>query len=413
MYDFAAAFQNPSGSPIRELFKYLGEPGMISLAGGYPASDLFDSEGLRAAAAQAWMRPTHCLQYGPTDGLPELKHEVTRLMQQRGVPVALAQLMITTGSQQGFDLLLRVLVSPGEIVLTEQPAYPATLQALKMQQAQIVTVPVDAQGLDVPRLAEMLEGGRLGKPKLLYTVPTFANPTGATMSRERRVALIRLAVKYRFLIVEDDPYGDLRFSGTPQPSVRTLAGGIDAGPEHVVYLGSLSKIVAPGLRVGWMVGPAEVVRRCVVAKQTADLCSAPWTQAIAAAYLAQGSLADHLPRITTTYRQKCEKLCDELDARLAGALKFERPEGGMFVWARLDGVDTSELLQHAIAQKVLFVPGKSFFADNVDSATLRLSFAAPSLHEIAEAARRFASACKVKSSACSAATSSAGGRNFD
>ncbi|MGI4861332.1 MAG: PLP-dependent aminotransferase family protein [Janthinobacterium lividum] len=392
MFDFTPPFQNPSGSPIRELFKYLGEPGMISLAGGYPANDLFDTTGLQTAAAQAWTQPTRCLQYGPTDGLPELQHEVTRLMRQRGVSVEPGRLMMTTGSQQGFDLLLRVLVGPGDVVITEQPAYPATLQALRMQQAHIVTVPVDAHGLDVARLAAMLDSGAVVKPKLLYTVPTFANPTGATLSRERRVALIALAVKHRFLIVEDDPYGDLRFSGEPLPPLRALAEAVDGGAAHVVYFGSLSKIVAPGMRVGWTIAPAEFVRRCVVAKQTADLCSAPWTQAIAAAYLAQGSLAAHLQRITAAYRRKCDALCDALDAHLAGRMQFQRPEGGLFVWARMDGVDASDLLQHAIIQKVLFVPGSAFFADGVDACTLRLSFAAPGVEEIETGVRRLAQA---------------------
>jgi DNA-binding transcriptional MocR family regulator len=392
MYTFTPPFQNPEGSPIRELFKYLSEPGMISLGGGYPASDLFDTEGLRSAAELAWKQPARCLQYGPTDGLPELRKEVARVMEQRSVRVPVERVMITTGSQQGFDLLLRVLVSPGETVLTEQPAYPATLQALKLQQAHIVTVPVDEHGIDVPRLAVMLEQGEVRNPKLLYTVPTFANPSGATLSYERRVALVELAVRFGFLLVEDDPYGDLRFSGTPLPVLRAVADGIEGGPESIVYLGSLSKIVAPGLRVGWMIAPSELVRRCVVAKQTADLCGAPWTQAIAAAYLAQGSLAEHLPRIASAYREKCDVLCSELEERLAGALRFHRPEGGMFVWARLDGIDSSELLRYAIAQKVLFVPGKAFFFDHVDPSTLRLSFAAPGVAELKEAASRLARA---------------------
>ena len=243
----------------------------------------------------------------------------------------------------------------------------------------------------------MLESGEAGRPKLLYTVPTFANPTGATLPRDRRVALVDLALRYGFLIVEDDPYGELRFSGTPLPSLRALADGMGASQEHVVYLGSLSKIVAPGLRVGWMVGPADVIRRCVVAKQTADLCSVPWTQAIAALYLAQGSLADHLLWVTSIYRSKCDTLCDQLKVRLGDAVQFERPEGGLFVWARIDGADASELLKYAIARKVLFVPGKAFFVDHVDPSALRLSFAAPCIAEIMEAASRLASAFKTMS----------------
>lgn len=186
---------------------------MISFAGGYPASDLFDVEGLNAAATRAYQAPAQCLQYGPTDGLPALKAQLVQLMGRRGVLCATDELVVTTGSQQGLDLLLRVLVSPGDVVLTEQPAYPATLQALRLQQAQVVTIPVDRDGLDVEHLAKRLASGAVSRPRLLYTVPTFANPTGATLTRERRIALLKLAVQYRFLIVEDDPYGDLRFSG--------------------------------------------------------------------------------------------------------------------------------------------------------------------------------------------------------
>ncbi|CAH2928434.1 MAG: Aspartate aminotransferase (AspB-4) (EC [uncultured Paraburkholderia sp.] len=261
MYEFTAPFQHPSGSPIRELFKYLGEPGMISFAGGYPASDLFDVEGLQQAEARAYRDPNLCLQYGPTDGLPGLKHELVNLMARRGVSCALNEMLVTTGSQQGLDLLLRVLVNPGDVALTEQPAYPATLQALRLQQAKVVTIPVDAHGLDVDYLATLLASGTLARPKLLYTVPTFANPTGATLTRERRIALLKLAVQYRFVIVEDDPYGDLRFSGEAVPSILALAEEVQGSRDWVVHFASLSKIVAPGLRVGWTIAPAEIARR--------------------------------------------------------------------------------------------------------------------------------------------------------
>jgi len=396
MYEFTAPFQSPSGSPIRELFKYLAEPGMISFAGGYPASDLFDVEGLQQAAARAYQDASVCLQYGPTDGLPRLKHELINLMARRGVSCAPNEMVVTTGSQQGLDLLLRVLLNPGDVALTEQPAYPATLQALRLQQSKIVTLPVDAHGLDVDYLATLLASGTLARPKLLYTVPTFANPTGATITRERRIALLKLAVQYKFVLVEDDPYGDLRFSGETVPSILSLTAEVAGSRDWVVHFASLSKIVAPGLRVGWTIAPAEIARRCVVAKQTVDLCSTPWTQAIAAEYLADGALERHLPRITAMYGRKCEALCDALRLQLGDALQFHRPEGGMFVWARLNeaggssvsGADASELLQRAIENKVMFVPGKAFFADKVDAASLRLSFAAPDIADIEEGVRR-------------------------
>ncbi|SMG61619.1 aminotransferase-like domain-containing protein [Paraburkholderia susongensis] len=390
MFSFNSAFEAPGGSPIRELFKYLAQPGMISFAGGYPASDLFDREGLDAAAARASQQPALCLQYGPTDGLAVLKEQLANLMTRRGMQCAPQDLLVTTGSQQGFDLLLRVMVAPGDVVLVEQPAYPATLQALKLQQADVVTVPVDQHGLDVAKLAALLEAGTLRRtPKLLYTVPTFANPTGATLSIERRTALLKLAARYRFVIVEDDPYGDLRFDGAALPSLLALSEQVPGSRDWVVHFSSLSKIVAPGLRIGWMVAHAEIVRRCVVAKQTVDLCSSPWTQAIAAEYLASGALERHLPRIVDAYAQKCRALCDALEAHLAQDIAFHRPAGGMFVWARLNRhSDASGYLRVCIEQNVMFVPGVAFYKDEVDTAALRLSFAAPGVADIETGVQR-------------------------
>ncbi|MFL9945107.1 PLP-dependent aminotransferase family protein [Paraburkholderia agricolaris] len=390
MFTFNPAFEAPTGSPIRELFKYLAQPGMISFAGGYPASDLFDREGLDAAAARASQQPTLCLQYGPTDGLAVLKEQLAHLMTRRGTSCTPQELLVTTGSQQGFDLLLRVMVAPGDVVLVEQPAYPATLQALKLQAADVVTVPVDRDGLDVAALAAVLEAGTLARPpKLLYTVPTFANPTGATLSLERRMALLKLAARHHFLIVEDDPYGDLRFSGTALPSLLALSDQVPGSRDWVVHFSSLSKIVAPGLRVGWMVAHAEILRRCLVAKQTVDLCSSPWTQAIAAEYLASGALERHLPRIVDAYAMKCRTLCDALDQHLGGAIAFHRPAGGMFVWARLTGgQNASDTLRACIERNVMFVPGVAFYKDNIDLAALRLSFAAPGIAEIETGVQR-------------------------
>jgi DNA-binding transcriptional MocR family regulator len=398
MFTFNPAFEAPTGSPIRELFKYLAQPGMISFAGGYPASDLFDREGLDAAAARASQQPTLCLQYGPTDGLAVLKEQLAHLMTRRGTPCTPPELLVTTGSQQGFDLLLRVMVAPGDVVLVEQPAYPATLQALKLQGADVVTVPVDQDGLDVAALAALLEAGTEAgtaagtfarPPKLLYTVPTFANPTGATLSLERRMALLKLAARYHFLIVEDDPYGDLRFSGAALPSLLALSDQVPGSRDWVVHFSSLSKIVAPGLRVGWMIAHAEILRRCVIAKQTVDLCSSPWTQAIAADYLASGALERHLPRIVDAYAGKCRTLCNALDEHLGDAIAFHRPAGGMFVWAQLKGgQNASDYLRACIERNVMFVPGLAFYKDSIDLAALRLSFAAPGVADIETGVQR-------------------------
>jgi 2-aminoadipate transaminase len=390
MYDFVPVFKQPTGSPIRELSKYLGQRDMISFAGGVPASELFDVQGLKRASDSAYENPVACLQYGATEGAPALKEQIIRFVADDGISCEANEIVATTGSQQGFDLLLRTLVSPGDIVLVEEPTYPATLQALRLQQASVAAIPVDNDGMDVGELREVLESGVLkARPKLLYLIPAFSNPGGVTLSLERRLELLELAVKYQFVIVEDDPYSGLRFEGEPIPSLLSLAGQVEGARDWVVHLGSLSKIVAPGLRVGWTIGPEEIVRRCVIAKQTADLCSSTWMQAVAAEYFKSGAIRPHLKTISSEYRRKCDALCDSLRAEFGDEIEFQPPKGGMFLWARLKSrKDTSLLLANAIAQNVIFVPGRAFFVDKVDVGSLRLSYAAPSVEEIKEGVKR-------------------------
>lgn len=394
-YEFAAPFRAPRGSPIRELFKYVGRPGMISFAGGYPSKDLFDREGLAQALDAAYRNdPIACLQYGDTAGAPLLRASLARLMTARGVSCLPEDIIVTTGSQQGFDLLLRTLIAPGDTALIEEPAYPAAIQALRLAGANIVTVRTDRNGIDVDALAVQLDAlSGANKPKLLYTVPTFANPTGATLPRARREALVRLAAARRIVLVEDDPYGELRFSGTPVPPILALADACPGAREWVVYFGSLSKIVAPGLRIGWTIAPAPIARRMIVAKQTSDLCTAPLSQETARHYLDSGSLEPHLRSIAGAYRSRCEALLNALAHFAPREVEFSAPEGGMFVWARLTGGrDAGDLLKRAIERNVMFVPGAAFFVREPDSSSLRLSFAAPSEAEAFEGARRFASA---------------------
>jgi 2-aminoadipate transaminase len=242
----------------------------------------------------------------------------------------------------------------------------------------------------VVALTALLEAGTLKRaPKLLYTVPTFANPTGATLSHDRRIALLKLAARHQFLVIEDDPYGDLRFAGEAVPSLLALSAQVPGSRDWLVHFSSLSKIVAPGLRVGWTVAHAEILRRCTVAKQTVDLCTSSLTQVIAAEYLASGALEVHLPQIIAAYALKCRTLCDGLQTHLKDEIAFHRPAGGMFVWARLGGgFDASVYLKACIEQNVMFVPGVAFYKDNVDLASLRLSFAAPGVSDIEEGVLR-------------------------
>jgi DNA-binding transcriptional MocR family regulator len=394
-YEFAAPFRAPQGSPIRELFKYLGRPGMISFAGGYPSKDLFDREGLGQALEAAYRSdPIACLQYGDTAGAPALRRSLARLMAARGVECGADDIVVTTGSQQGFDLLLRTLIAPGDTALIEEPAYPAAIQALRLAGANIVAVRTDANGIDVDALAAQLDKLPAEcRPKLLYTVPTFANPTGATLTKERREALVRMMAARRIVLVEDDPYGELRFSGESVPPILALADGCPGGRDWVVYFGSLSKIVAPGLRIGWAVAPAAIARRMTIAKQTSDLCTSPLSQETARHYLDTGSLTVHLRTIAGAYRSRCEALLKALAHFAPHGVELTAPAGGMFVWARLTGGrDAGELLKRAIEQNVMFVPGAAFFVREPDPSSLRLSFAAPSEAEAFEGARRLAQA---------------------
>lgn len=382
-YRFNPAFEAPQGSPIRELFKYTQQTGMISFAGGYPAPALFDAEALgRSAAAVLREAPAACLQYGASEGAPALIEALRALTRERANGAACADdLLVTTGSQQAFELLLRVLVASGDCVALERPAYPAAIQALRLAGAAMLEIPGDDEGMDTQALEQLLLAG--ARPKLLYLVPTFANPTGATLSSARRRHLMELAVRYRMLVVEDDPYGELRFAGTPQPLLLEVAANVPGGADWLVYLSSLSKIVAPGLRIGWMCGPAEILRRAVIAKQTGDLCTAPWMQLAAARYLQDGCLARHLPRIIATYKERCETMLQSLQQCFGEDMEVTTPQGGMFIWARWrDGTGAAALLRQAVTGNVMYVPGDAFYASDPDPARLRLSFATASPQDI-------------------------------
>lgn len=396
---FAAMFAQPAGSPIRELFPYLSQPGMISLAGGYPSPGLFDTEGLAQAAAQALAGGTPALQYAATEGLPVLRDALAAQARSRGMQAGAEQLLVTTGSQQAFDLLVRVLVEPGDTVLVEVPAYPATLQTLRLAQAHILPVPMDENGLQTDALAELLRGlPAARRPKLLYTVPTFSNPRGSLLSAERREALVALARRYGFWVVEDDPYGELCFEaadGHPpaSPSPLRALGEQGGGVNPVVYLSSLSKTVAPSLRVGWMLADAELLRRCTIAKQTVDLCTSPLAQMVAACYLQSGRYAGTVQRARAEYQRRMQALVRGIATELAGQVHCAPPAGGMFVWATFaPSIDPQALFDAAVARRVLYVPGQAFYPQSAPVHAMRLSFAAPDVAQIGLAVQRLAAA---------------------
>jgi 2-aminoadipate transaminase len=389
-YNVAARMQNVSSSAIRDLLKRATEPGMISLAGGLPAPDLFDIEGLSRASAEV-MRdiPASALQYGLTAGRPDLRSALAAMMATRGATVDAHEILVTTGSQQGIDLLARVLLDKGDVVCLERPSYLAAIQTFALAEAAFAGIGVDENGMQVDELEALLVQR---KPKLIYTVATFANPSGATMSLERRRKLLELAVKHRVFVLEDDPYGELRSRGAPLPPLITLAREIPGAQDWCGYLSTLSKIVSPGLRIGWLILPPALRNYCEIAKQGLDLHTSTFTQAVAARYLESGRLAQRLPQIRAGYKARNEALAAALARYLGGALSYVQPDGGMFLWAKWNDktIDSAALLDHAISEKTIFVPGEHFYAGTPERHTIRLSFATPSPAELDEGIRRLA-----------------------
>ncbi len=383
-------------SAIRELFKLLGKPGIISFAGGFPDAALFDVEGIRAATLAALAAsPGAALQYGATEGFDPLREQIAAFMAAKGArDVAPSDLIVTTGSQQALDLIGKTLVSPGDTVIVEAPTFLATIQCFRLYGAQLLTVPVDGQGADVEALERLIEQHR---PKFVYLIPTFGNPSGAQMSLERRRRVLELAVRTRTLVVEDDPYGDLYFDTPPPPSLLALSHEVPGSRDCLVHCGSLSKVLSPGLRIGWMVAPAELLAKATMCKQFSDAHTSTFAQATAAQYLASGRLPATRERVRGIYARRAAAMVAALRQELGEAIDFVPPRGGLFVWARLTGArgkpaDGGELARRAIEQGVAFVPGVPFFARDPDPATLRLSFATVDEERIREGVRRLAAA---------------------
>jgi 2-aminoadipate transaminase len=391
--NFAQRLNNVETSAIRELFKLLGKPGIISFAGGFPDAALFDVEGMREATNAALTQdPAGALQYGATEGYGPLRELIAQFMQSKGVvDLTASELIVTTGSQQGLDLIGKTMISPGDTVLVEGPTFLATIQCFKLYGANLVTVPVDAHGADPEALERLIIEH---KPKFVYLIPTFGNPSGATMSLARRRAVLELAVRTQTLVVEDDPYGDLYFDAPPPPSLLALSAEVAGSRDYLVHCGSLSKILSPGLRVGWMVAPPELLGKAVMCKQFSDAATSTFAQATAAQYLQAGLLPAALGRVRPVYAQRARTMVDALRADLGEAVDFVAPAGGLFVWARLTapGADAAVFAKRAIDQGVAFVPGTPFYARDADAATFRLSFATVNADKIREGVAKLAQA---------------------
>ncbi len=393
---FAQRLDNVETSAIRELFKLLGKPGIISFAGGFPDSAMFDVDGISAAVQQALAsEPGGALQYGATEGYQPLREQLAQFMAHKGAQgVAPHDLIVTTGSQQALDLLGKTLVDPGSKAIVEGPTFLATIQCFRLYGAELVSAPIDGDGVKVDELERLIQTHR---PKFVYLIPTFGNPSGALLSLARRRRVLELAVQYQTLVIEDDPYGDLYFDAPPPPSLLALSHEVPGSRDWLVHCGSLSKVLSPGLRVGWMVAPAELLARATMCKQFSDAHTSTFAQATAARYLAAGRMPATLARVRQVYGQRAQTMGDALRAELGAAIDFVQPQGGLFVWARLTGAggklaDGNEFARRAIAQGVAFVPGAPFFCADPDPGTLRLSFATADEDRIREGVGRLARA---------------------
>ncbi|WP_329176008.1 PLP-dependent aminotransferase family protein [Streptomyces decoyicus] len=377
--ELAARVARTRSSPVRDILALTARPEVISFAGGLPAPELFDAAGIAAAFRHVLTEdPMRALQYSTSEGDPALRAAVAARTTARGLPTDADDLVVTTGSQQGLTLLATALLEPGDVVLVEDPCYLAALQIFSFTGARVVPVPTDDEGLDPAALDEITARER---PKLLYLVPTFQNPTGRTLSVERRAAVAEVAARRGLWIAEDDPYSELRFEGEPVPWVASFPGAED----RTALLGSFSKVMAPGMRLGSLRAPAALRRACVLAKQAADLHTSTVDQAAAARYLAVADLDAHLRRVRDAYRERRDALVDGLPTALPEGSRWNRPAGGMFVWATLpEGYDATALLPEVVRHDVAYVPGAPFFAGPPDATAVRLSFVTHSPEEIRE-----------------------------
>ncbi|GHI05846.1 transcriptional regulator [Streptomyces cellostaticus] len=377
----AARARSVGGSPVRDILAVTARPEVINFAGGLPAPELFDRDGIAAAFRDVLAEtPAQALQYSTTEGEPALRSGLAARITASGLPTAPDDLLVTTGSQQALSLLATALIEPGDTVLVESPCYLAALQVFGLAGARVVPVPGDEAGVDPAALEEAV---RREHPKLLYLVPTFQNPTGRTMPTPRREAVAAVAARQGLWVIEDDPYGELRYDGTRAPWIAACPGAED----RVVLLGSFSKVMAPGLRLGWLRAPADLRRACAVAKQAVDLHTPTLNQLAAARYL--DVLDAHVARVRAVYGERRDAMLAGLPEALPEGSAWSRPEGGMFLWVRLpDSYDTTALLPRVVEQDVAYVPGAPFYAADPDPATLRLCFVTQTPKEIAEGLRR-------------------------
>ena len=381
-----AAKMNPS--VIREILKVTEKPGIISFGGGLPSAKTFPVDEMAAACAKVLKEDGRAaLQYSASEGYGPLTDWVVTEMAKQGMHIKSSQVLITTGSQQGLDLVAKVLIDKDSRVLVETPTYLGALQAFGPMEPEIVAVASDDEGVQMDALRAAVAAGT--PPRFMYVLPNFQNPTGRTMSEARRAALSSEAARLNLPLVEDNPYGDLWFDQAP-PQPLTARN-----PEGCIYLGSFSKILAPGLRLGYVIAPPHLGNKLLQAKQAADLHSPSFNQRIVAEVLKDGFIERHVPTIRALYKSQRDAMLAALERECKGVLEWNKPAGGMFLWARLpEGMDAVKLLPKAVEKNVAYVPGAAFYADNADPRTLRLSFVTASVEQINAGIAALAAAIK-------------------
>jgi 2-aminoadipate transaminase len=376
---FARRALGMKSSMIRELLKLTERPEIISFAGGLPAPEVFPTDEIREACERVLTKSgAAALQYGATEGYRPLRELIVRHMARYGIDVSFECVMVTAGSQSGLDLVGKLLLNPGDHVAVEAPTYLGALQAFTAYEPSFLSVPIDDDGLQVERLPELLRRG----PKFLYVLPNFQNPAGTTLSLPRRRLLVELADRFGVPIVEDDPYGQLRYEGAHLPPLVALDAELHGGARGerafrggVIYLGTLSKVFAPGFRLGWVVAPEPVIAKLAQLKQGADLQTATFTQMVACEVARGGFLDRHVRRIRQVYDERRLAMLESLARHFPAGARWTRPSGGLFLWVTLPpGVDSMELLDEALHAGVAFIPGAPFYADGGGADTLRLNF---------------------------------------
>jgi 2-aminoadipate transaminase len=395
-YRYAQRMKGMQSSAVREILKVTSQPDVISFAGGMPAPELFPLEEIEEACIKVLREQgSSALQYSISEGYVPLREFIVRKMGRYGIVASVDNVLITTGSQQGLDLVSKVLLDPGDVIIIEAPTFVGALQSFRAYQSSYASVPLDNDGM----LVEVLEQKIVEThPKFMYVLPNFQNPAGVTLSRDRRERLVSLARQYGVPILEDDPYGELRFEGEniePLVVISARQNGQQSGyfEGDVIYMSTFSKTLSPGLRLGWVVAPVEVVNKLVQAKQGADLHTSTFDQMMAYEVMANGFLDQHVLEIRETYRQRRDVMLAALEQHFPDGATWTRPQGGLFLWVRLpEGVDSLDLVNEAIEQKVAFVPGTAFYADGRGHDAMRLTFATCSTEQIEEGIKRLGKA---------------------